>query len=288
MALQAILLLIVSAGIHSVWNLLSKRSRDQQVFLWLALVVVTGLFLVPFILLYAPISGPGWAIIGVSGLLEAGYFTLLGQAYRRGDLSTAYPLIRGTAILTATTIAFAVLGEGLAPGGLAGVALVLAGMYTLHLRDFTRRGLAAPFLSLTQAPSQLALFTGAATGTAAVIDKIGVRYVNPVLYIYLIFTFAGVLLAPYMLTARRAAALREWRANRGAIIAVGVMFIVAYLLVLYALQGSKVSYVSAVREMSVVFAALLGTRFLHEPFGGRRILGACLIFAGILAIALAR
>ncbi len=287
MALSAILILMVSATIHSLWNFLAKRGQDQQVFLWLAVVAESLIFLGPFAFLYTPLAGAAWGYIGVSAGLEALYFTLLGQAYRRGDLSLAYPLIRGTGILTATLVAYLALGETLTPGGLAGVALILGGMYVLHLRALSLRGLAAPFVSLTKAPSQLALLTGLMTGLASVLDKAGTRYAPPALYLYLVFLFTGVLLTPYMLGARRAAVVREWRANKAALCAVGVMFIAGYLLVLYAFQSTHVSYVAAVREMSVIFAALLGTRVLRESFGRAKILGACLIFAGILCIALA-
>src|SRR5438477_335074 len=82
------------------------RSQDQQVFLWLAVVAASAVFLVPFAVLYAPIAGAAWGYILLSAGLEAIYFTLLGQAYRRGDLSLAYPVIRGTGILTATLVAY--------------------------------------------------------------------------------------------------------------------------------------------------------------------------------------
>ena len=79
-----------------------------------------------------------------------------------------------------------------------------------------------------------------------------------------------------------------WRANRGAVLAAAVMFVTSYLLVLFVIRISPVSYVSSVREMSVVFAAVLGAFMLHEPLGEKKILGAVLIFAGILCIGLAQ
>jgi drug/metabolite transporter (DMT)-like permease len=286
MDLQAIAILIVAAIIHSIWNLLSKRSRDKQSFLWLAVVVASGIFLLPFLLLYRPIAAPGWGFIAVSGVLEAGYFALLGLSYQHGDLSLVYPLVRGTGILCVTILAYAFLGESLAPGGLAGIALILGGLYVLHLRAFTRAGLLAPFAALRTRPSQFALLTGIITGAATVLDKVGIRYVDPVLYIYPVFLLAGLGLAPYMLRVRAAAVRTEWRTNKGAIGLVAVGFMSAYLLVLFALGSSHAGYVSSVREMSVVFAALLGTLVLRESFGRPKVLGACLIFAGILAIAL--
>ncbi len=280
-------LLLVAAGVHSIWNLLAKRAADQQVFLWLALLAAAALYAVPWVLTAGPIGAPGWAFILGSGVLEAGYFIALGQTYRRGDLSGTYPLIRGTAILTATALAALALGERLAPAGIAGIALVLGGMYTVHVRALTRAGLLAPLAALRAAPSRFAAATGLLTGVAAVVDKAGIRYVSPFTYLYLVFLVAALLLAPAMLTARRAALRREWARNKGPAIAVGFMFLAAYLLVLFALQRGPVGYVAAVREIAVVFAALLGTLVLREPFGRPKVAGAVLIFMGILGIALA-
>ena len=98
----------------------------------------------------------------------------------------------------------------------------------------------------------------------------------------------ALLLTPYMLTTRSAAIKEEWRANKAGIIAVAAMNAVPYLAVLFTLTTNKVSYVSSVREVSVVFGALLGTLVLREPFGRSKILGALLIFAGIACIGLAR
>ena len=116
------------------------------------------------------------------------------------------------------------------------------------------------------------------------IDKVGLRYVNPLLYIYLIFTVSALLLTPYMLLARRPSIRREWRTHKGVIVIAGVLSLSAYLLVLMALRFSQVSYISSTREVSVVFAALLGAFVLKEAFGGQKIAGSLLIFAGILCI----
>jgi drug/metabolite transporter (DMT)-like permease len=87
---------------------------------------------------------------------------------------------------------------------------------------------------------------------------------------------------------RRAAVVHEWRSGWPRVLAVAAMNLLAYTLVLVAMQGSRVSYVASVREMSVVFAAAMGALVLREPFGRQKILGAALIFAGIVAIALSK
>lgn len=288
MPFQTILLLALAAAIHAVWNLLSKQSLDKQVFLWLSLVGSLIMYVVPFAYLFTPVSPHGWALIVLSGLLEAIYFLLLGSAYQRGDLSLVYPLARGSAPLFVTLFALAFLGERISPMGAAGILLIVAGIYTLHLKSLSLRGLLAPLAALRERTSQLALLVGLTIASYSVVDKEGVRYLNPLIYEYLVFLVAAAALAPYMAFVRAAAIRREWHANKASILASAAMFIVGYLLVLLALKTSQVSYVSPVREMSVVFGALLGAFVLREPFGRSKIMGALLMFAGILAIAFAR
>lgn len=288
MPLQSILLLGLAAVAHSTWNLLAKRSRDKQVFLWLALVGSLVLFLLPVPYVYVGVPPAIWGLILLSGLLESVYFLLLGSAYQRGDLSLVYPLARGSAPLFVTLFALAFLGERVLPQGIAGILLVVGGIYTLHLTSLDWRGLLAPLLALRrERASQLALLVGVTIASYSVVDKVGVRYVRPFQYLYLVFVVSGVALAPYMLTARRAAIRREWQANKAAIVAVALMSVGSFLLVLSALTSSQVSYVASVREVSVVFGAALGALVLRERFGGSKILGAVLILAGIVCIGLA-
>ena len=288
MDLHAILVLVLAAVTHSAWNLLAKGSRDKQVFLWLALLGSLAIFFLPFLLLYTPVPAVGWPFIGVSGALEAVYFLLLGGAYQRGDLSLVYPLARGSALLFVALLAGGALGERVPLLGLAGIGLIVAGVYVLHLRALDRRARLAPLLSVRERPSQLALLTGGIIAGYSVVDKAGVQHVAPLTYLYLTFVGAAGLLTPYMLLARRSAAVAEWRANAGRILVVAVLSVVTYGLVLAILTTSRVSYVAAVRELAVVFAAVLGAAVLREPFGDKKVGGALLIFAGIMCITLAR
>ena len=138
MTVEAILLLVLAAVVHSAWNLLSKRSLDKQVFLWAAML--TSLLLLAFPCGYlvanlqAPITPLGWLCVALSGTLEAIYILLLGSSYQRGDLSLVYPLARGSAVLFVTCLAVPLLNEMPSALGLAGIMLVVLGIYTLHLK----------------------------------------------------------------------------------------------------------------------------------------------------------
>ncbi|HMA34496.1 MAG TPA: DMT family transporter [Chloroflexia bacterium] len=288
MELSVIVVLALAALLHATWNLLAKRSQDPPVFLWLALVVVCVAGALPFLAGYRPVPAAGLGAVGVSGVLEALYFMLLGGAYQRGDMALVYPLARGSAIVFVTLFAAGFLGESVPPGGLAGIGLIVAGIYTLHLRSFAWSGLAAPIRSLRDRSSQLAVLTGVMIASYSAVDKVGVRYIDPVHYIYLIFLAATICFTPYILATRASLIIPEWRRNRGPILGVAALYLLTYGLVLWALTTSKVSYVSSVREIGIVFAALLGAFVLREPFGRQKILGAGLIFAGIVAIGLVR
>ncbi|HWQ14161.1 MAG TPA: EamA family transporter [Roseiflexaceae bacterium] len=287
MELETILLLAAAAAIHASWNLLSKQALDKQVFLWLVTVAAGPLFLVPALLAYEPIGPAGWLFVLASGALQVLYTLLLGRAYQQGDLSLVYPLARGSAILAVTVLGALALGEGLTPGGALGIALVAAGIYTVHLRALDLRSAAGPLRALREPASWSALLTGAVIASYSTVDKVGVAHAPPFVYVYLGLQVCALLLAPLMLR-RRAAIVAEWRNGPLRILAVAAMNLLAYTLVLVAMQSSRVSYVASVREMSVVFAAALGTLVLREPFGRQKVAGALLIFAGIVSIAAAK
>lgn len=148
-------------------------------------------------------------------------------------------------------------------------------------------GLLAPLLALREPPSRLALLTGAVIASYSLLDKVGLRYVAPGLYIYLLFGVSAVSLAPLMLTRKRAALRKEWRVNRASVMTTAALFMAASLLVMFALRGAQVSYVVAVRGVGVVFAVMLGTALLREPFARMKLCGSLLIFVGIACIQLA-
>ncbi|HEY3315026.1 MAG TPA: EamA family transporter [Bacillota bacterium] len=279
-------LLGLAALIHAGWNLLSKKSSDKQVFLWLAMVASSVLFL-PILWLRSPLPGRGWLCVVASGAVQAVYLLILGSAYQLGDLSLVYPLARGTAPIWATLFGYLFLGERIPPIGLGGIGLVAAGVYLAHLRPTERPGLRALRPWFEGKPSLLSALTGLSIAGYSVIDRVGVQLVRPATYIYLCFLASVLFLTPLILARRSAQVAEEWRRHKVEVVAVGVMTLGAYLLVLWVLRTTVVGYVSSVRTVSVVFGAILGALVLREPFGLWRVLGALVILAGIVSIALA-
>ncbi len=279
--------LLFAAALHSLWNLRAKQSRDQQAFLLLA-VIASIVILLPFALLrWNPIPLAAWPIIGISAIFEAAYFLLLGGAYKGGDLSLVYPLSRGSSPLFVTLIATVFLREKIALLGAVGIGLAVIGIYVIHLRSFSLDGLLEPFRALRHRTSQLALLSGFTIAGYSVSDKVGVGFVDPIVYYFITLAASILILSPYIWLKRRDALWAEWQLNWKSVIGAAMMIVVGYLIILFVLMTSKVSYATSVRGASVVFGALLGTVVLKETMGDKKVLGAVIIFAGIICIGLA-
>ncbi len=288
MSLLAIGGLLFAAILHALWNFLLKTSTDKQVYTLMSLGIASALLLPVALLSDWAISAIGWGLIGLSALCEVVYFLLLGGAYAGGQLSLMYPISRGSTPLFTTLIAVVFIGERVSGLGLLGIALVVAGIYVLHLRNFRRDGLLEPFAALRERASRFALLSGLAVAGYSTADKVGVAHVDPPVYLFLVFGLTVMLLAPHLLLHKRDAMRAEWRNGRRSILLTGAMIAGGYLLILFILTTNKVSYATSVRGVSVVFGALLGTLVLKEGLGDKKMFGALLIFAGIMCIGLAQ
>jgi drug/metabolite transporter (DMT)-like permease len=234
----------------------------------------------------AQIPATGWVCIVATGLLHTLYFFLVCVSYERGDLSVVYPLARGFGPFWVPVLAVILLHEQLSAIGATGIALVVAGIYTIHLESFSLRMVFKPFTAIRSSASILALLTGCTIAAYSLVDKVGIRSVIPPVYIYFLFFIPAILLTPYVLVKKRAELSAEWRNHKGPICVVGFLVVFTYLLVLFAMQTSQVSYVVAVRELSIVFSTLFGVLWLKEGHRQVRIIGALLITAGVIMIGL--
>lgn len=284
MDIKVIFLLLAAAICHSIWNTIVKKSLDKQVSIWLALVVFSALFFIPFCFVIEPIPLNGWIFILLTGIFEALYFYFLGSAYEHGDLSLVYPLARGLAPIFVTIIAVAFLGEVISLKGAGGIILIVLGIYVTNLRKLSIAGFVEPVCALKQKASRLAILMGLCTAAYTTVDKVGVCYTSPLVLLYLKFLIAVLLLAPYMLVKKRELIAGEWKVNKLKVFSVALLSTLAYYLVLVAMTSSKVSYVSSVREMSIVFVSIIGAFYLKERFADKKIIGSILIFIGIVLI----
>ncbi|MSS71512.1 MAG: hypothetical protein EXS64_08475 [Candidatus Latescibacteria bacterium] len=284
MTLHALLLLLCAALLHASWNLLVKRSRDKQVFTWCAMCAAAVLFSPLILRDLGILRVVDWRFVVGSAAVEVVYYAALARAYEHGDYSLVYPIARGSAPAFIALWAVLLLGEQVSVWGGLGIAMIALGIQAIHQESFRR--LRHP-LHLLRAPgTRWALAVGLLISVYSSIDKVAVGRIPPDRYIVLVFGLVALLPAPYLLARRGiSAVVAEWRANALPIVAVGAMNLLSYLLVLQAMQDANVSYVGAVREMSVVMAALLGAVLMREGFGLVRIVAACVIFAGVIVIA---
>jgi uncharacterized membrane protein len=222
----------------------------------------------------------------VTILINVSYHFSLAATYRVADLSLSYPVMRGTAVVLATLVGLLLLGDQVPPPALVALCFIPIGMFVSYgggsgarWSDWLR---APPFVLL--AP----LLSGIIIGLATAWDKIGMRHFPPVLYLHVGAVSICIALLPVVASRPRGAIRALLRSEWRQIITCGLVNNGAYILVLYTLSFTPVTYVAATREVSVVFGALFGALLLHEPQGVRRFVGACLIFGGVVALALLR
>ncbi|PZC50261.1 MAG: Permease of the drug/metabolite transporter (DMT) superfamily [Chloroflexi bacterium] len=283
------MLVLFSGVLHASWNLMLKRSHNQEVFAWWLQIAQIFLFapLAIFLLGADSIENPGWWFVVGTSLIHMLYFVFLSRSYSHGDLSLVYPLARGTGPALVPVLGVALLGEEVTVLASFGIVLVVGGIFT---SSWWGKGLGIarnPMRLLTDPGIRYALLTGLTIASYSVWDKMGVQFVNPLLYMYLLAAGAASGLAPYMVWKHGVSAMRkELRLNLGPIVVAGILAFVAYAAVLSALQVSSVSYVSPSREVGIVFSVLLGALILKEPVTTGRIAGSVVILLGVFLIAL--
>lgn len=281
-------MVLVAACLHAGWNYLAKQSPNKVVFIWWFLLAALVIYL-PMLLYFWPrmaISPAGWLCVAATGILHFLYFWFLGGAYERGELSLVYPLSRGSGPLLVPFLAALFIDERLSALGALGIAMVIAGIYTIHLRTFDPSGFLEPFRAAGRGASLWALATDGTIAAYSLVDKVGVGLVHPPVYIYLMLAITWLLLCPGVFIRHREGLAREWRTRRIKICIVGFLVLGTYMIVLFAMQLAKVSYVVAVREISIVISVILGTRGLGETHGRQKLIGAVFIAGGVICIGL--
>jgi len=281
----AIALVLGAALIHATWNYLLKKSGGGIGFVWAFAALST--------LLYAPLA-VGLAYVGhfefslralafivTSAVLHTGYYLLLDRGYRYGDLSVVYPLARASGPFLTVLIAVALLGERPGIVAMSGAALVVGGAFFLA---------AAP-AKLRQAGAArgvaFALLTGCMIASYTVVDKqaVSAALIPPVLLDWGANLGRVLVMTPLALR-RREQVRAAWVGRRKAVILVALLCPLSYILVLTAMVFTPVSYVAPAREISILFAAFMGTHWLQEGDGVRRIAAAGAMALGVVALAM--
>jgi drug/metabolite transporter (DMT)-like permease len=284
MPLTALGLLLAAAMMHTTWNLLVKRAKEKQVFIWCSLIAGVIIFS-PLLLTSSIFPLSIWPYLVSSALVEAIYYITLIRAYENGDFSLVYPMARGAAPAFLLIWATFFLGERPRLFGLVGIALLVFGLIIVGGKTWWTLRKTSGF---SKSALALALGVACCISVYTAIDGAAVHRVSPLPYTVLVIALATVFITPAVLKHYGKHAIAyEWRVNWIRIALVGLFTLLAYILVLKAYTIARVSYAGSVREISVVFAAFVGWRWLGESFGAIRLVGAMFIFAGILVIAFA-
>jgi drug/metabolite transporter (DMT)-like permease len=283
----ALALVVFSAFVHASWNFLLKKSGGGSGLITAASVTSLAI--------YAPIvAGVAWfagysiqpihlALMLGSGVIHTAYFLLLDRAYRSGgDLSIVYPLARSTGPLLTIVVAIALLGEHPGPTAIAGALLIGASALVLTGNPF------AWHKSEARHAVGFALLTGCVIAGYTIFDKASVAtwLIPPLLYDWGTNFFRCCVLLP--LTHKRAPGtiVAAWRERRGTVVAIALLSPLSYILVLTAMVFTPVSLVAPAREVSILFAALMGAHLLREGDLGRRVVAAIGMVLGISGLAL--
>ena len=292
MSTIAIGLVLLSALFHAFRSLFTKESGDKQIFLWLysifALLFFSPLFF--FFLYRVGINDPAaYAWCAGSGFIHFLYWLFLTRAYKEGDLSHVYPIMRSSPALV-LVIAVFLLGEQVSAQGVAGILLVAVGVYIINMKQISGAELLAPVKSIAHDRStQFAFLTLISVAFYSIVDKMAVNYIHPILFAFLHLFFGMCYYTPYIVFTRNAAQIKkEWNSGALRIIMSGIIGIAGYAFILVAFTIERVSYIVGLRQTSIVFAVLMGSHFLREKYQGIRLTGALIIFAGGFLISLAK
>lgn len=287
------LALVILAGlIHATWNIAAKKAGGDARF-----ATFTGAL---GLLIWAPLGiwmgrdvlpgwgGVEWGFVVASAILHILYYIVLLRGYREADLTVVYPLARGSGPLLSSLVAIVFLGERITAFGLAGILAVVIGVFFIAGGPGLFRVAHDP---VKRAGLKKGMFYGGLTGVFiacyTVVDGYAVKYVlmSPILLSYYGQIVRTLLLAPVVLLDRKTAA-EHWRRQWKYALLVAGIGPVSYALVLYAMQVAPLSHVAPAREVSMLFAALIGGQLLGEGDRLARIGGALCIAFGVMALAL--
>ncbi len=275
------LAVLFGALLHAGWNALVKSSGDKSVDT--ALVHFMGsLVALPVVLIVGLPPPAAWPYIAISLTIHVGYYFALAGAYRHGDLGLTYPIMRGFAPLLVALGSGSLLGESPSTAawlGIVGITLGVVLVGLAHPGDTLHHGKALSF----------ALANAVIIACYTLVDGRGVRVAGDALaYVMVLFVLDGLPYPVLVLATRGAQGRREilrYARGRWPIATLGgAASIGSYAIALWAMTRAPVASVAALRETSVLFAAVLGVWLLKERFGLQRALGTLVLVAGVIAL----
>ncbi|MEO8894991.1 MAG: DMT family transporter [Rhizomicrobium sp.] len=271
--------ILFAALLHATWNALIKRGDQDALIATIGIATSAALIslcLLPFV--PAP-DIASWPYLAASTLPQIAYYVLIAKIYRTADLGLAYPVMRGTAPLFVTAANAILFGEILSPLGLLGVACICGGVLAIAGMKFRGPDAGTAVVS--------AIGIAAVIATYTVLDGIGVRLSrSPLAYTLWIFFLTGLPMAGWGLLRYRRQLLQSIRSGPWIPLGGGGASLLSYGIAVWAMTRAPVAAVAALRETSILFAALISVVFLREKLTWNRIAAAALLTAGAVAIRL--
>ncbi len=290
MPASALLMVLLAGLIHALWNIAAKKAGGDLRFMFLTSVVLM-VFWAPLGVWMGWDVVPSWglrewALVVLSAVLHLLYFGVLLRGYRMADLTVVYPLARGSGPLISSLVALFLLDETLGPVGALGLLAIVGGVFLIAGGPkMWRQGQDPALRERLHTGLRYGLLTGVFISSYTLVDGYAVKValMAPILVDYVGNLVRLALLAPW--------ALRQpwggiWASQGRYAMVVGVVSPVSYVLVLYAAQMAPLSHVAPAREVSMLFAALIGGHLLGEQDRLPRLLGAALIALGVVSLGL--
>lgn len=280
MSTLTFLLVLASALLHASWNLVAKKYAGNYSMIYLSFCfssVVTGLLSIPYLKDVEITQTPIFLLL-ITGVLHAIYGFVLTFTYKNGDISTLYPIVRGSGIAGAVLLALMFLSEKISPQSGTGVFLVISGIATLsYRRNRNETSLKGILLALT---------CGAFIMSYTIADKLLVTDIHPIPVLAASQTISALIFLPYVLTKRRTELKMTLKTLWLPVLVISIVATSSYLIILYVMQIAPVSKIVAVREASVVFGAIAGYVILKEDFSRLRLFGVVTVLIGIILVKL--
>ena len=290
MSALAIILVLISCVLHAARDFQTKKSADKQIFVWWT-SCISLIYTLPVAIYLTLKSGfpslTGFLMATGISVVHFFYWYFYSKAYEGGDLSHVYPIIRSS---PAPVFIFALLflHEKLSPLGITGIILITIGIYAINLKSFSKKALLEPFRSFKKDRHVRYAFLALCTVTVySLFDKVAVNFIQPIIYAFVLSFFAAIFFGFYLFKNKnRADIFSTLKNNKKAITSNAFFAATSYPVFLSALALSPVSYIASLRQIGVVFAVLIGGKFLQEKNRKIRLLAAIIIFAGALCISL--
>ncbi len=291
--------MLIGALIHASWNIVAKKAGGDGRFAFYT-AAIQAAFWSPFCLWFGWQVVPSWgwlhwALLAASAALHSLYFQALLAGYRKSDLTIVYPMARGSGPMLSSVVAVVVFGEQISAIGAAGIVGVGLGVFFIAGGPALVRRLIAPASDQATPEERMrlhaglfwGLLTGAFIASYTVLDAYTVKVlaISPILFDY----WCNVLRLPLtvgLVWGRWADSWAQCKTQWKHVAIVGIVSPISYVCVLYAMKLAPVSHVAPAREVSMLFAALIGGHLLGESDRGARIVGAAFMALGVMALAL--